>query len=118
MVAVSGNEVEFMFFRPKARRVELVGDFNNWGQAETPMTRYSDGYWRARLRLPSGMFRFRYRADGQWYTDFGAFGVDHGPYGLDSVVLVRPAARSQPRMIRLAGGRTGATWHRPRGPDA
>ena len=52
------------------------------------MQRGDDGYWRAQLALPSGEFRFRYCADGAWFTDFAAFGVEPGGFGLDSVIRV------------------------------
>jgi 1,4-alpha-glucan branching enzyme len=86
MVGVEGHEAEFAFFRPGAQQVHLAGDFNQW--RDGPMSRGVDGYWRARLRLPRGRFRFRYRADGHWFTDFAAFGVEPGPFGWNSVVEV------------------------------
>ena len=88
MVTVNGNTAEFHFFRPQARAVELVGDFTHWRNGGLAMRRTAEGYWRARLMLPPGEFRFRYRADGQWFTDFAAFGVEPGPLGLDSIVRV------------------------------
>jgi 1,4-alpha-glucan branching enzyme len=92
MVAVNSNLVEFSFFRPKASQVYLVGDFNQWRVGSTPMARDGGGYWRVRIPLPPGVFKFRYCADGEWFTDYAAFGVDPGPFGLDSLLLVRPGA--------------------------
>ncbi len=88
MVKVEDNWVEFLFFRPGANRVHLVGDFNGWHESSLPMARLDDGYWTARLRLPPGEYKFRYRSDGQWFTDYAAFGVEHGPFGLDSIIKV------------------------------
>jgi len=88
MVAVKDEYVEFAFYRPGAGHVYLVGDFNGWRERELAMVRGDDGYWRAPVRLPAGVFRFRYRADGQWFTDYAAFGVEYGPHGQDSVVFV------------------------------
>lgn len=31
--------VEFRFFRPTARHVQLVGEFNGWDPSATPMSR-------------------------------------------------------------------------------
>jgi len=90
MVTLAKDVVEFQFYRPEAQQVHLAGDFNNW-QMDLPMQRDSDGYWRARLALPAGEFRFRYCADGAWFTDFAAFGVEPGGFGLDSVVRVPTA---------------------------
>lgn len=88
MVTLNGEWIEFKFFRPSAKQVHLAGDFNNWREGELPMVHLGDGYWTARLRLPAGEFRFRYCADGEWYTDFAAFGVEPGRFGLDSILRV------------------------------
>jgi 1,4-alpha-glucan branching enzyme len=88
MVTINHRFVEFRFLRPEARRVSLVGDFNGWNKDQLPMTPAGKGFWKAKLRLPTGTFRFRYCADEQWYTDFAAFGVEPGPYGPVSVVHI------------------------------
>ena len=88
MVTVTGQWVEFSFFRPQAGKVHVAGEFNEWRQGEIPMSRGGDGYWAARVKLPVGEFRFRYCADGEWYTDCAAFGVEPSEFGLDSVVRV------------------------------
>ncbi len=97
MVKRSNGRIEFSFYRPQARHVYLAGDFNNWRHGELMMSRQEDGYWKAFLELPVGSYRFRYCADGLWYTDFAAFGVEPGKFGFDSVVLVedKPAAQIQ-----------------------
>jgi 1,4-alpha-glucan branching enzyme len=96
MVRLDDELVEFTFFRPQARCVHLAGDFNNWRSGELPMARRQDGYWQLRLRLPSGEFRFRYCADGEWFTDFAACGLEPGRFGMDSIVRVPP------RTLRVA----------------
>jgi len=88
MVTVKGSYVEFEFRRPSAGRVSIAGDFNGWQQDQLAMEPGPDGVWRANLRLPEGCFRFRYYADGQWFTDYAAFGVEPGPYGPVGIVYV------------------------------
>jgi len=68
------------------------------------MVRSRDGYWTARMKLPPGEFRFRYCADGEWFADYAAFGVEPGRFGMDSVVRVpaRPIA-----VIRHPGAAMG-----------
>jgi 1,4-alpha-glucan branching enzyme len=90
MVSVEGPVVEFRFYRPSARQVWLAGDFNGWRNQELPMHQDEQGYWMARLRLPAGSYRFRYWADGAWFPDYAAFGLEAGPFGFDSVVRVAP----------------------------
>lgn len=96
MVSFNGEWVEFSFFRPKARQVHLAGDFNDWRKHELPMIRNSEGYWTARMRLPAGEFRFRYCADGEWFTDYASFGVEPGRFGMDSILRVPQPVLSVP----------------------
>lgn len=79
--------VEFRFFRPGARRVHLVGDFNGWHPSATPMFREADGDWVRCLRLERGTCRFKYLADDEWFPDYAAFGVEWGPLGVNSVAV-------------------------------
>ena len=86
-----GNEVEFRFFRPQAGKVYLVGDFNGWNRTRTPMTRLPSGEWTHLTALRQGMHHFKYLADGEWFLDYAAFGIEEGPFGWNSVVIVEPA---------------------------
>lgn len=88
MVTLNNGFVEFLFFRPQAQQVHLAGDFNDWRNGDLPMQRTEEGYWSATMKLPAGEFKFKYCADGQWFTDYAAFGVEPGRFGLDSVVRV------------------------------
>jgi len=90
MVEVYDHCVAFRFLRPAATEVHLAGEFNDWRTGELPMQRDEQGCWTAALRLPTGDYRFRYCADGEWFCDFAAFGVEYGPFGPDSVVHVAP----------------------------
>jgi len=98
MVTVKDDWVEFRFFRPSASQVHLAGDFNDWRIGDLRMVCSDEGYWTARMKLPAGEFRFRYCADGEWFADYAAFGVEPGRFGLDSIVRVppRPIAVIQP----------------------
>ena len=90
MVNVENGTAEFRFFRPDAQNVYLAGDFNDWRTDQLLMNRDASGHWSCRMQLPAGVYRFRYCADGVWYTDYAAFGVEPGQFGMDSVLNVRP----------------------------
>jgi 1,4-alpha-glucan branching enzyme len=92
---VENGSAEFRFYRPNVSKVFVVGDFNDWRTDQIRMTRQADGNWITRLPLPAGDYKFRYIADGLWYTDFAASGVEPGDFGLDSLLRVPP------RQIRL-----------------
>jgi len=94
------GHVEFKFYRPGAHSVRIAGDFDNWtGSVE--MRNIGRGWWVFDARLPAGEYRFRYIADGQWYTDFAAFGVEMSKQGWNSVLIVpeQSEAIEQPQTI-------------------
>jgi len=69
--------VEFAYFRPGAESVTVAGDFNRWQTHVHQMTRDETGWWRIRLGLPGGEFRFKYVVDGAiWEADYAAYGVE------------------------------------------
>ncbi|HKZ85234.1 MAG TPA: isoamylase early set domain-containing protein [Anaerolineae bacterium] len=70
----------------QAERACLVGEFNDWDAAATPMTRGEDGIYRATLDLEPGReYQFRYLVDGErWHNGFGE----------DNGVVVTPGGES------------------------
>jgi 1,4-alpha-glucan branching enzyme len=80
--------VEFRFYRPQAAGVQLAGDFSAWAINAIAMRNNGDGWWAATLKLNPGEYRFRYIADGNWFTDFASHGIETCPNGWNSVLLV------------------------------
>jgi hypothetical protein len=54
------------------------------------------GEWVIRMSLQAGEYKFRYFADGQWFADYAAFGVEYGPFGFDSLVRIAPPKPARP----------------------
>ncbi len=90
-VSQSDDAVMFVTLYPRAERVELAGDFNNWQPDTTPMERVGQsGVWRARMPLEKGMYRYRLVVDGQWQQDPYNDWTESNPFGdLNSVLEVR-----------------------------
>ena len=88
-----GGLVEFRFLRPRASEVFVAGSFNEWNISAAPMRPAGDGWWRAVLRLADGEYQFRYVADGQWFTDYAANGVERSRHAWNSMLLVRSPQR-------------------------
>jgi 1,4-alpha-glucan branching enzyme len=73
----------------KARKVFLVGDFNDWNAKQTPMKRRKDGLWAVTLRLPvQKHYEYRFVIDGEWTTDQDAELVVPNPFGTQNAVCV------------------------------
>lgn len=64
---------------PNARRVALIGDFNDWNPNAHPMQRTPDGRWTIRLDLRHGHYRYLFLVDGQPRLDPRAHGVVREP---------------------------------------
>jgi 1,4-alpha-glucan branching enzyme len=69
------HHVNFFCNAPGASHVCVVGDFNQWDMAATPMLRTPDGRWMAGLELPHGHHRYLFVADGKHQLDPNATGI-------------------------------------------
>jgi hypothetical protein len=89
-VGSSERPVEFVLVAPSAQSVALVGDFNAWDLAATPMRRTSDpGVWRMRVTLAPGLHLYGFVVDGRdWVTDPKAPLVPADLYGSRNSVVV------------------------------
>ena len=92
------GKVRVTFSMPKLDNVHqlyLVGDFNHWSIADTPMQQAPDSTWSAVLSLDSGQdYQFRYLANGtDWHNDWAADGYLPNEFGSDnSVVSLKESA--------------------------
>jgi hypothetical protein len=84
--------VKFVLVAPQAARVSLVGDFNRWDPAATPMQRTpTGGTWSVVVPLSAGRHEYAFVVDGQqWLPDPAAPLAPVDGFGTpNSVVLVR-----------------------------
>lgn len=72
-----------------AETVYLVGDFNNWDETATPMTRYKNGKFKVTLDLePNRDYQFRYLVNGtQWHNDWDADRYVANPFSGDNSIV-------------------------------
>jgi chromosome partitioning protein len=85
--AVTRAGVMFTFEAPKAGRVQLAGDFNDWdldGNDMSPTGRI----WKKVVPLQPGRYRYRYVVDGRWQNDPLNPAVEPSPYGGHDSILV------------------------------
>lgn len=83
--------VEVVFTAPTAESVAVVGDFNRWNPSRNVMVREGRaGTWRARLRVPPGVYQYGFVVDGrEWLADPTApRSVPDGFGGRNSVLVV------------------------------
>ena len=83
------HRTTFTYADPKARKVCLAGEFNNWSANANPMARLAGGVWTVQLQLPSGTHQYLFAVDGKWTSDPKAL-LTHPNFhgGNNSVILV------------------------------
>jgi chromosome partitioning protein len=80
----------FVTLYPRAKSVQIAGDFNNWQPSETKLEKVGDtGVWQTKIKLPAGKYRYRLVVDGQWQQDPYNELTELNPFGgFNSVVEV------------------------------
>ncbi|MBN1132458.1 MAG: isoamylase early set domain-containing protein [Bacteroidales bacterium] len=74
----------------RAKRVNLVGDFNNWNQEGTPMKMLKNGDFTVILDLEKGKeYQFRYLLNGsEWINDTAADRYAVNEYQTENSVVI------------------------------
>lgn len=75
----------------ETQTVHLVGEFNSWDSAATPMTRYKNGSYATELTLDIDQeYQFKYLLDGEnWINDMDSDKLVANEFqGENSVVIV------------------------------
>lgn len=88
--------VVFRYYDQGAKKVYLVGDFNNWSPLADPLKDMNgDGHWSLFYPLPPGTYRYKFVVDGRWVPD--PSNPDSEPDGFDGInSVVRVLAASGP----------------------
>ena len=72
-----------------AKKVQLLGDFNNWDKSAEPMTALKSNDFTATLELEAGKeFQFRYLIDGtEWKNDSQADSYVANSFGEENSII-------------------------------
>jgi len=91
------QQVQFVLVAPSAKSVALVGDFNDWDAATTPLVRSAAGVWSGTVTLAPGRHLYAFVVDGtRWVADPAApqaLGDDFGTP--NSVITVGGSATAE-----------------------
>jgi 1,4-alpha-glucan branching enzyme len=63
------KKIQFIIEAVDAKKVSLVGEFNNWNPEADPMQRDGNGTWKKTKMLPAGNTEYKFWVDGQWVQD-------------------------------------------------
>jgi hypothetical protein len=83
----AANPFQFVLVAPQASSVALVGDFNDWDPARSPM-RTAQGVWATTVPLAPGRYRYAFLVNGvEWRADPGAPAARDDEFGTPSSVI-------------------------------
>ena len=87
--ASQADTLQFVLVAPQAASVALVGDFNDWDPARSPMqTAHGAGIWATVVRLAPGRYRYAFLVNGvEWRADPAAPSVHDDEFGTPSSVV-------------------------------
>lgn len=91
--ALKSKEIcKVTFYTPssiEAETVHLVGDFNDWDETATEMSRLKDGRFKVMMELDKGKeYQFRYLINGsEWHNDWEADKYVPNPFSGDNSVV-------------------------------
>jgi chromosome partitioning protein len=82
-----GGAVKFVTLYPRAKNVQIAGDFNGWQPQQTIMKATQDGKWELALELAPGKYRYRMVVDGHWQQDPYNEQAELNPFGEFNSIL-------------------------------
>lgn len=85
------DAVAFVTLYPRAKSVQIAGDFNDWQPSKLNLEKVGEtGVWQAAVKLPPGKYRYRLVVDGQWQQDPYNESTELNPFGgYNSIVEVK-----------------------------
>jgi chromosome partitioning protein len=87
--AATKDGVCFTYYSPRASKVYVVADFNEWKVEELPMANVEGtGMWQRIVPLEKGTYEYKFYVDGQWVSDPGNPDKVENPFGENSRIEV------------------------------
>lgn len=63
------KKIQFSLKAVEAKKVSLVGEFNNWNPDADPMQRDENKTWTKAKMLSPGNIEYKFWVDGEWVQD-------------------------------------------------
>ena len=87
---IDDNTIEFRLYKPQAKLISLVGDFNSWNPESDLLEKDRKGIWKLQKRLSGGIYRYKFIVDGQWVYDlYNDETASDGTGGICSLISVK-----------------------------
>ena len=66
---IKRRKITFAFETSDAKKVILMGDFNNWSPKKHLMKKNENGIWTKIVMLLPGKYEYKFLVDGEWKED-------------------------------------------------
>lgn len=66
---IKRKKITFSIDLSGAKKVILMGDFNNWNPKKHLMKQDRNGVWNKAVIIPPGNYEYKFLVDGQWKED-------------------------------------------------
>ncbi|RJO64609.1 MAG: glycoside hydrolase [Candidatus Omnitrophota bacterium] len=86
-VMTKSRSQEFKLHAPQAKRVSLVGTFNNWDIKANPAKKDSTGNWMLKVSLKPGKYEYKFYVDGSWINDPRCASAVYNPFGTQNSIV-------------------------------
>ncbi len=89
---IDNGRLVFVYHDDLAHSVSLAGDFNDWRQQRTPLSKDKSGLWLADIPAPSpGSYRYKFVVDGHRWLEDPSNGVKVSDNfgGLNSLLVIQ-----------------------------
>lgn len=83
----ASKEVAFSYKAPKAKKVAVVGSFNNWDAQKDVLSKATTGLWSGKVKLNPGRYEYKFWVDGNWENDPKASGYVNNAFGSTNCVV-------------------------------
>lgn len=81
------KKVKFTLEEPKADKVMLAGDFNNWKYAKAARCKNKKKIWEKDLLLKPGRYEYKFVVDGNWINDPKSKSVVGNVFGTENSII-------------------------------
>lgn len=78
---------QFSFYAPSAKKVCVVGTFNNWDIKALTAKKDSKGNWLAKASLKPGKYEYKFYVDGSWINDPRCASAVYNPFGTQNSII-------------------------------
>jgi 1,4-alpha-glucan branching enzyme len=78
---------QFQIFAPQAKKVSVVGSFNNWDTKKVSAKKDTKGNWTVKVGLKPGRYEYKFFVDGSWVNDPKCSSAVYNSFGTQNSVV-------------------------------